>query len=197
VTSRISYVALTRCAHGGRTLTLVNAPTRALVAAAGAALLFATVLAGGAAAKVTPAWTYVPPATRAHLAATSGTLYLPARTPLFYRYRSGATLNGGILTVRFTNRVRVRQGVWRWTNKSFVWQVRPLPKTAVCSNWAGAQKTLQVGGNKVYWANGTAWRCVSDRNGREHVLAALQGGALPDVALAIVVGSGLDVAGRS
>ena len=172
-------------------------PTRALVAATGAALLLATVFAGAAGAKFTPAWTYVPPATRAQLAATSGTLYLPARTPLFYRYRSGATLNAGVLNVRFTNRVRVRQGLWRWTNKTFVWQVRPIAKTAVCSSWGGAQKTLQVAGNKVYSSNGTAWRCVTDRKGRVHVLAAMQGGALPDVALAIVVASGLDVARRS
>ena len=171
--------------------------TRALAAATAAGLVAATALAAAAEAKVTPAWTYVPRVVRAQLAAKSGTLYLPARTPLFYRYRSGATLNGGILTVHFTNRVRVRQGVWRWTNKSFVWQVRRLSKTAVCANWATVQKTLQVGGNKVYWSNGTAWRCVTDSKGRVHVLAALQGGALPDVALAIVVASGLDVAGRS
>ena len=195
-TSRISYVALTRFAHVGRTLTLVIT-TRPLVVTAVAASFLASVFAGAAAAKFTPAWTYVPRAVRAELAARSGTLYLPARTPLFYRYRSGATLSGGILTVRFTNRVRVRNGLWRWTSKSFVWQVRPLAKTAACANWGGAQKTLQVGGNKVYWSNGTAWRCVTDRNGRVHVLAALQGGALPDVALAIVVASGLDVAGRS
>jgi hypothetical protein len=170
--------------------------TRRLAAATAAGLVAATSFAGGADAKFTPAWTYVPHALRAQLAAKSGTLYLPARTPLFYRYRSGATLNGGILTVRFTNRVRVRQGVWRWTNKSFVWQVRPLAKIAACANWGSAQKTLQVAGNKVYWSNGIAWRCVTDRNGHVHVLAASQGGALPDVALAIVVASGLDVAGR-
>lgn len=155
------------------------------------------VLAGAAAAKLTPAWTYVPSTVRAQLAAGTGTLYLPARTPLFYRYRSGATFRAGILTVRFTDRVRVREGVWRWTNKSFVWQVRPLAKRAVCANWGGAQKTIQMAGNKVYWSNGSAWRCVTDRKGRRHVLAALQGGALPDVALARVVASGLDVAGRS
>jgi len=54
-----------------------------------------------------------------------------------------------------------------------------------------------MAGNKVYWSNGTAWRCVTDRQGRAHVLAASQGGALPDAALAMVVASGLDVAGRS
>jgi hypothetical protein len=186
----------TRFAHRGRTLTHVIGSTRGVAAATLVGVALATSFAGAAAAKFTPAWTYVPQAVRAQLAAKSGTLYLPARTPLFYRYRSGATLSGGILTVRFTNRVRVRQGVWRWTNKSFVWQVRPLAKTTACANWAGAQKTLQVAGNTVYWSNGTAWRCVTDRNGHGHVLAALQGGALPDVALAIVVASGLDVAGR-
>ena len=194
VTSPISYVAFTRFAQSRSTLTHV----RNLVAATAVGLVVASSFAAGAAtAKVTPAWTYVPHAVRTQLAAESGTLYLPARTPLFYRYRSGAKLSGGILTVRFTDRVRVRRGVWRWTSKSFVWQVRPFGKTAACANWGGAQKTLQVGGNKVYWSNGAAWRCVTDRNGRVHVLAASQGGSLPDVALAIVVASGLDVAGRS
>ena len=162
-----------------------------------AGLVVAMALAGAAAAKVTPAWTYVPHAVRAQLAAESGTLYLPARTPLFYRYRSGATFSNGILTVRFTNRVRVRKGVWRWTNKSFVWQVRPLATIAACANFARVQKTLQMAGNKVYWSYGTAWRCVTDRQGRAHVLAAALGGSLPDAALAMVVASGLDVAGRS
>jgi hypothetical protein len=162
-----------------------------------AGLVVSMALAGAAAAKVTPAWSYLPHALREQLAAKSGTLYLPARTPLFYRYRSGANISGGILTVRFTNRVRVREGVWRWTSKSFVWQVRPLANTAACSNWARVQKTLQMAGSKVYWSYGTAWRCVTDRKGRAHVLVATQGGALPDAALAMVVASGLDVAGRS
>jgi hypothetical protein len=63
-----------------------------------------------------------------------------------------------------------------------------------------AEKTLQVAGNKIYWSaetpGGTAWRCVTDRCGRSHVPVASDGGALPDVALAIVVASGLDVAHR-
>jgi hypothetical protein len=165
--------------------------------AAVAGLVVSMTLAGAAAAKVTPAWTSVSPAVRAQLAAKTGTLYLPARTPLFYRYRSGARISGDILTVRFTNRVRIREGVWRWTSKSFVWQVRPFAKTAACTNWARVQKTFQMAGNKVYVSYGTAWRCVTDRKGRVHVLVATQGGALPDRALAMVVASGLDVAGRS
>jgi len=162
-----------------------------------AGLVVSTAFAGIATAKFTPAWTYVPPAVRAQLAAKSGTLYLPARTPLFYRYRSGARISAGILTVRFTDRVRVREGVWRWTSKSFVWQVRPLATIAACANFARVQKTLQMAGNKVYVSYGTAWRCVTDRRGRAHVLAAMQGGTLPDTALAMVVASGVDVAGRS
>lgn len=168
-----------------------------MIRAVVAGLVVSAALAGAAAAKVTPAWTYVPPAVRAQLAAKSGTLYLPARTPLFYRYRSGARISGGILTIRFTDRVRVREGVWRWTNKSFVWQDRPFAKTAACANFARVQKTLQLAGNKVYWSYGTAWRCVTDRKGRGHALVATQGGTLPDTALAMVVASGLDVAGRS
>jgi hypothetical protein len=164
----------------------------------------AAILAPSAAAKVTLAWSYVPTGLRAALAAKAGgALYLPARTPLFYRYRSGATVRGSLLTVAFVDRVRVRQGVWRWTNKQFLWQVRPLPRNTMCKVWgAGSQKTLQMDGNRVYWAQdangvGKAWRCVTDRMHRTQLLIASDpSGRLPDVALARVVASGLDVGGR-
>jgi hypothetical protein len=156
---------------------------------------------GAAAAAFTPAWSYLPAPLRAKLAAKAGgPLFLPARTPLFFRYRSGATVRAGALSVRFTNRVRVRKGLWRWTNQSFSWQVSPLPKGVGCADWGGSQKTLQVDGNTVYWAAsagaGKAWRCVTDRRGRKRVLVASDTGRLPDVALAIVAASGLDVSGR-
>jgi hypothetical protein len=140
----------------------------------------------------TPAWSYVPASLRASLAKQEGgTLYLPARTPLFYRYRSGAAVRGGTLTVQFRNRVRIRAGLWKWTDKTFVWQVRPYAG-ADCRAWGNAEKTLQMGGNKVYWAPNVAWRCV-----KGHVLAAIDSsGRLPDVALGRVAASGLDVAGR-
>jgi hypothetical protein len=140
----------------------------------------------------TPAWSYVPASLRASLAKKEGgTLYLPARTPLFYRYRSGAAVDGGILTVQFRDRVRIRAGLWRWTDKTFVWQVRPYTG-ADCRAWGSAEKTLQMGGNKVYWAPNVAWRCV-----KRHVLAAIdRSGRLPDVALGRIAASGLDVAGR-
>ena len=165
-------------------------------------MLVATVaLPLSAAGAVTPAWSYVPASQRAALAVRlGGSLYLPGRTPLFYRYRSGARVAGGVLTVRFIDRVRVRKGLWRWTGKSFLWQVRPLPAGADCRAWGGAEKTFQLAGNKVYWSaaggTGEAWRCVVDARGRGRVLVALDGGALPDVALGVVAASGLDVAPR-
>jgi hypothetical protein len=160
------------------------------------------VFIGAAAAAFTPTWSYLPAPLRAKLAAQAGgPLFLPARTPLFYRYRSGAAVRAGTLSVRFTNRVRVRKGLWRWTNQSFSWQVLALPKGVGCADWGGSQKTLQVDGNKVYWTraagSGKAWRCVTDRRGRKRVLVASDTGRLPDVALAIVAASGLDVSGRS
>jgi hypothetical protein len=166
--------------------------------------LATTAVLGGAtaAAGSTPAWSYVPAPVRAQLAAREGgSLYLPARTPLFYRYRSGAAVESGVLVVPFTNRVRVRAGVWRWTKQTFLWQVRRLAVGDDCTAWATPERTLQVDGNKVYWASaldgGTAWRCVTDSRGRTFVLTASEGGKLPDVALAIVVASGLDVSRRT
>lgn len=179
-------------------MTATRRRARLLLAAVSVSIAAATA-AGTAVATFTPAWSYVPKALRSRLAAAGGgTLYLPARTPLFYRYRSGAAVRGGVLSVRFTNRVRVRQGLWRWTAQSFLWRVRRLPAGTACPQWLARQKTLQVAGNKVYWSAGaaTAWRCVVDRRGGRHVLAASEGGKLPDVALAIVVASGLDVASR-
>jgi hypothetical protein len=143
-----------------------------------------------AASAFTPAWSYVPSPLRARLAAQEGgTLYLPAKTPLFYRYRSGASVIKRVLYVRFVDRVRVRKNVWRWTGKSFLWEVRPLARGARCPS--GAEKTYQLRGNRVFAASGTAWRCV-----RGHVLLATDGGTLPDVALATAVASGLDVSPR-
>jgi hypothetical protein len=174
---------------------------RARVAAIVAAAVVAGVTGVAATASFTPAWSYVPVGLRAKLAAESGgVLYLPARTPLFYRYRSGAKVSGGILSATFTNRLRVRKGLWRWTKQTFLWQVRPLASAVSCPDWAGSQRTFQVDGNKVYWSTAATgdltWRCVTDRRGKRHVLVATQGGKLPGVGLATVVASGLDVSGR-
>lgn len=169
-----------------------------------AVVLVVVVLAGVAAdvgeAGFVPAWSYVPPALRTQLAARSGgTLFLPARTPLFYRYRSGASVVGGRLSVPFTNRVRVRQGLWRWTRQTFLWKVEPLGSATDCVTWKPSDKTMQLSGNKVFWssADGTAWRCVTDRKGHTVVVSAAAPGAPGQVGLGTVVASGLDVSGRT
>ncbi|HEY7397088.1 MAG TPA: hypothetical protein VH538_02200 [Gaiellaceae bacterium] len=172
------------------------------VLALGVAVLAACAVGGSARAGFTPAWSYLSQPLRAKLAAQSGgTLFLPARTPLFYRYRSGAAVSNGRLSVPFTNRVRVRQGLWRWTKATFVWHVQRLPAGTACNAWLTPDKTLQVDGNKVYWsaggAGGTAWRCVTDKRGRQLVLSASSTNNLADVGLAIVVASGLDVSART
>jgi hypothetical protein len=55
-----------------------------------------------------------------------------------------------------------------------------------CGNGRG--KTLQMGGNKVYWNGMVAWRCVRAANGPTVRLAA-SGPNLPDVALGRVAAS--------
>jgi hypothetical protein len=153
--------------------------------------------AASARAGFTPAWSYLSPSLRAQLAGQmGGSLFLPARTPLFYRYRSGAVVSNGTLTVPFTNRVRIRKGLWRWTKDTFTWRVAPL--RGACTAWGTVDKTLQLGGNKVYWSSeGTAWRCVQDRRGKQYVLSASEATNLGDAGLGTVVASGLDVSGRT
>jgi hypothetical protein len=64
----------------------------------------------------------------------------------------------------------------------------------------GKQKSFQLSGNKVYWAQlgntQTAWRCVAGVNGRQVRLAAsstLQPSQLADVGLGTIVASALRV----
>jgi hypothetical protein len=156
-------------------------------------------LAGGSArAGFIPAWSYVPASVRAHLAAQSGgVLFLPARTPAFYRYRSGAAVSNGKLTVTFTNRVRIRAGLWQWTKKTLVWHAQRY--TGDCTAFAARDKSFQLSGNKVYWsaAAGVAWRCAKDSRGRTFALSASSTSGLGDVGLASAVASGLDVSHRA
>ena len=59
------------------------------------------------------------------------------------------------------------------------------------------QRPEDAADGKVYWSPNQAWRCVTDKNGKRHVLAAIDSsGRLPDTALGKVVASGLDVASR-
>ncbi len=178
----------------------MSAPRIKLVGVMLGCLVAAGACAGVARSLFTPAWSYLPTATRIQLAKRQGgSLFLPARTPLFYRYRSGAKIAGGVLSVPFTNRVRIRKGLWRWTGQSFVWQVRKLPAGKTCDQWAARTQTFQVDGNKVFGGESTtgavAWRCVTNAHGT-YVLSASAGGKLPTVGLAIVVASGLDVSNR-
>ena len=62
----------------------------------------------------------------------------------------GAQVTNGVLSVPFTNRVRIRKGLWRWTGQSFIWQVRKLPAGKTCDQWATRTQTFQVDGNKVF-----------------------------------------------
>jgi hypothetical protein len=168
---------------------------RALVAVS----LLTFALAGGAArAGFTPAWSYLPSALRTNLAVQSGgVLYLPSRTPDFYRYRSGAAVANGKLSVTFTNRVRIRAGLWLWTKKTFVWHAQRY--SSDCTAFATPDKTLQLSGNKVYWSadTGVAWRCVKDARGRSYVMSATSTTTLGDAGLAATVASGLDVSHRA
>ncbi len=178
----------------------MSAPRFKLVGITLAVTLVAGSSATVARSAFTPAWSYLPAVVRAHLATQQGgTLILPARTPLFYRYRGGAKVANGVLSVPFTNRVRIRKGLWRWTKQTFLWQVRRLPAGKTCDQWATRTQTFQVDGNKVFGGVGSggavAWRCVTNAHGT-YVLSASNGGKLPTVGLAIVVASGLDVSHR-
>jgi len=178
----------------------MSAPRTKLVGILLACLVAAGAFAGTARSLFTPAWSYLPAAGRAQLAKQQGgSLFLPARTPLFYRYRGGAKVAGGVLSVPFTNRVRIRKGLWRWTGQSFVWQVRKLPAGKTCDQWATPTQTFQVDGNKVFGgatpAGAVAWRCVTNAHGT-YVLSASNAGKLSAAGLAIVVASGLDVSHR-
>jgi hypothetical protein len=172
---------------------------RRLVVALGC-LVAAVSLATTARAVFTPAWSYLPPALRTRLAQQlGGSLFLPARTPLFYRYRDGASVSNGVLSVTFTNRVRIHKGLWRWTKQTLLWQARKLPTGASCEEWASWEQTFQVSGNKVFGGtddSGTpvSWRCVTNKRGT-YVLSA-EGNRFETLGLAFVVATGLDVSRR-
>jgi hypothetical protein len=165
-------------------------------------VVVAALSAAAARASVVPAWSYVPAAVRGQLAAKGdGTLYLPARTPAFYRYRAGAKGAGGVISVPFTNRVRVHAGLWRWTAQTFLWRVQPATPSIDCQTWRTNERTLQLSGNKVYSGESAiggsiAWRCVVDRKGRTLILSSSTVRAGQGVAMGVAVASALDVASR-
>lgn len=115
-----------------------------LVAAASAAA------AGGASAA--PA---VPLYVQGLIAQRAGDLaYVPTRLPAGYRYGRFQVARGPTeVVLRF---VRARPGGVRPT--WFVVRVR-RQGAGPGSCAAGRQKTLQMGGNRVYWDGEAAWRC--------------------------------------
>jgi hypothetical protein len=147
-----------------------------LAALAVAALLPASL----SAAKPNPV---VPPFIQKLVRAKAGGLgYVPTRVPFRYRY-VGYGWKGRVLTIRIADRRFPVDG-----RHSLAFTARRFSGTlASCGD--GREKTLQMGGNKVYWDGEVAWRCVRGSGGRAVRLAAA-GPNLPDVALGRVVASG-------
>ncbi|HZO98228.1 MAG TPA: hypothetical protein VFB42_12735 [Gaiellaceae bacterium] len=87
--------------------------------------------------------------------------YLPARVPAGFAYR-GWSYRGGVLRVEF------RSG----SGPPLEWRVEPMH--GACD--AGAERSFQLGGNKVWWARRArrqrAWRCVFDLAGKPLRLVA-------------------------
>jgi hypothetical protein len=114
--------------------------------------------------------------------------YVPTRLPFRYRYRS-YRWNGSthMLVLRFADERFASPA-----KHTLVFTVEQFPgRVESCGD--GRQKTLQMGGNKVYWDAGLAWRCqrASDRT---IVKMLASDPSLPDVALGRVVASGRRVA---
>jgi hypothetical protein len=147
-----------------------------LAASAVAALLPASL----SAAKPNPV---VPPFIQKLVRAKAGGLaHVPTRVPFRYRY-VGYGWKGRVLTIKVADRRFPLDG-----RHSLAFTARRFGG-ALTSCGAGRKKTLQMGGNKVYWDGEVAWRCVRGSDGRAVRLAAA-GPNLPDVALARVVASG-------
>lgn len=151
---------------------------RALILFAGLAVMALPAQAASAEPKE-----LVPPFIQNLVRAKAGSLaYIPTRSPLGYRY-SAYRWNGRVLTVKLADRRFPVDG----QHSIAVTAQRYAGTLASCGN--GREKTLQMGGNKVYWDGALAWRCVRGSNGRLVRLAA-SGPNLPDVALGRVVASG-------
>lgn len=123
------------------------------------ALIAVAVLAAPAVAATQP----VVPVSTQHRIATRAPLlaYVPARVASGYRYSRWA-LGGSALRIWFRNPAK--------KELVFVAAVRSRP----CAE--GREKTFQLAGNKVYWAQTAggqqAWRCVAGANGRTVQLTA-------------------------
>jgi hypothetical protein len=125
----------------------------------------------------------IPPFIQNLVGARAGSVaHVPTRVPFAYRY-AGYRWNGSVLTITLADRRFAVDG-----RHSIAFTARRFGGTfASCGN--GREKTLQMGGNKVYWDGEVAWRCIRGANGRL-VRVAASGPNLPDVALGRVVASG-------
>jgi hypothetical protein len=138
------------------------------------------VSAPAAAAKSTPV---VPPFIQQLVHAKAGaSAFVPTRAPLHHRYVA-YRWNGRVLEIRLADRRFPRDG-----RHSVVFTAQRFRST-LASCGSARERTLQMGGNKVYWDGAVAWRCVRASDGRLVRLAA-SGASLPDVALGRVVASG-------
>jgi hypothetical protein len=124
----------------------------------------------------------VPPFIEQLVRTKAGALaYVPTRAPFRYRY-VGYGWNGGTLRIKLADRRFALDG-----RHSLVFTAQRFRGTlAGCG--ASRERSLQMGGNKVYWDGSVAWRCVRGSDGRLVRLTA-SGPKLPDVALGRVVAS--------
>src|SRR5262245_48260770 len=87
--------------------------------------------------------------------------FLPTRMLPGFTYASWSG-NGGVLRVQFRNKA----------GRTIAWTVAPM--TGSCD--AGKQKSFQLAGNKVWWAQAggvqRAWRCVFGQDGKALRLSA-------------------------
>jgi hypothetical protein len=87
--------------------------------------------------------------------------FMPTRMLIGFRYASWSN-KGGVLRIVFRNEA----------GRTVVWTVAPM--TGSCDR--GKQKSFQLAGNKVWWAQGggvqRAWRCVFGQDGKPLRLTA-------------------------
>jgi hypothetical protein len=126
----------------------------------------------------------VPVSAQAKIRASAGAqAYAPTRLVSGARYRFriwSFARPTKTLNIRFAD-LRFRLGT-----HPLYFTVAPFGRALTrCAD--GKQKTIQYDGNRVYWDNHVAWRCIAGPHGVVKVTAS--GPHLPDVALARVVAS--------
>ena len=144
-------------------------------------LLVLAVAVGSASAAPAPA---VPRFIQGLVESKAGALaYAPTRLPFRYRYVGyGWDPATQVLKLRFADSRFPLDG-----RHTIVFSAQRFGG-ALSACAVGKQKTLQMGGNRVYSDGSVAWRCVRGSGGR-NVRVEASGPNLPDVALGRVVAS--------